>query len=92
MKVYAKTPAEILDYGWNWGRWLGTDTILSSVWIVPAGLTVVSAGNDATTVSFFASGGVLGDARRIVTNRITSVGGRTTERVFAVDIVEYKAA
>ena len=37
-----KDPDEILIFGINWADYLGTDTILTSSWVVPAGVSQVS--------------------------------------------------
>ncbi len=90
-RTHVKTPAEILDYGWDWSAWLAGDTLASSVWTVDAGLTVVSDGNDATTSSVFVGGGVTG-ASYVLTNRVTTAGGRTAERTLHLRIVDQRTA
>lgn len=91
MRVFAKTPDEVLDYGWDWSQWLGGDTIQTSVWVVDAGLTVPAQGNDSTSTTLWAGAGTLG-MRYKCANRIITVGGRTAVRTFHIEIVENKYA
>lgn len=91
MKVFAKTPDEILDYGWDWTSWLGGDTIQASLWVVDTGLTLPAQGNDGVSTALWASAGVLG-TRYKCANRITTVGGRTAARTFYIEIVAERYA
>ena len=87
MTRYSKTPPEILDYGWDWDRWLSGDAIQASTWLVPTGITLVSQTSDATSTTIWLSGGTLGETYTL-TNRITTAAGRTAERVFDLKIIE----
>jgi hypothetical protein len=78
MKWPRKDPSEVLDYQIDWAPVLESDTIATSTWIVPAGFTVGSSTNTATTTTVWLSGGDLGP--HLITNRITTAGGRTFER------------
>ena len=40
VRWYSKEPSEQLEHTINWTRELGDDTIVSSTWIVPPGLTL----------------------------------------------------
>jgi hypothetical protein len=80
----AKDPDAVLDYTIDWTAWLadsGADTIASSSWTVPAGLTQNNATRSAAKTTIWLSGGTLGATYRI-TNRIVTSGGRTAERSF----------
>lgn len=83
MALYVKDPASVLDYVWDWTSWLGDDTILSSTWTVPAGLTKTSQVNTSTTATVWLSGGTAGQSYA-VTNRITTTQGRTDERTMQI--------
>ena len=87
MSSFIKDPDSILDYQFDWELWLNGDEIDTSVWVVPAGLTEDSKANTTTTTTVWLSAGVLGQ-RYEVTNRITTVGGRTEDRLFIVRIRE----
>lgn len=85
-----KDPNAILDYTVNWAAWLtdsGADTISSVSWTVPAGITQASASNTTTAATIWLSGGTASQTYR-VTNRITTVGGRTADRSFDVVVQE----
>jgi len=75
-----KDPDSIIDYGVDWSNWLATgETITSSAWIVPAGLTNDSDSNTSTATAIFLSGGTSGTTYEL-TNRVTTSGGRTEDR------------
>lgn len=92
---FIKDPDSTLDYGWDWFEWLEGDTISTSVWTVPAGLTnvgesgptVITEPEDKVTTSVFISGGVLGEIYTI-TNRITtsSSPARVAEMSHTIEI------
>lgn len=81
--TYVKDPDAILDYQIDWTAWLSDDTIESSEWLVPDGLTLGTGAqapsNTTTTATCWLSGGTVGE-RYQVTNRITTAGGRTDDR------------
>lgn len=87
MKGFVKDPDAVLDYGFDWSQWLGTDTIATSTWIVESPLSIVPASefNDDTTTRLFISGGDL-NASYVITNQITTVGGRTDDRSIEIRI------
>jgi len=85
--VKEKDPDATLDFGFNWEPWLDGDTIATSIWIVPDGITKDS---DLFTVvgitTIWLSGGTLYDVYRLV-NRITTVGGRKNDRTLVIKMV-----
>ena len=83
-----KDPDSVLDYQLDWSSWLGTDTISTSVFTVPTGLTKDSEGNTSTTSTVWLSGGTLNQIYNVVC-RITTTGGRTVDRSFDVLMAEY---
>lgn len=84
---FTKDPASTLDYtvDWDGDDWLGTDTIATSTWTVPSGLTQASSSNTTTTATVWLSGGVA-DQDYDVTNKIVTAGGRTDERTIRVQV------
>lgn len=81
-----KDPQSVMDFLVFWGDWLldnNVDTILSSTWIVPAGVAVVKDGiaGDYTVIWLGASTAGL---RLVLTNRITTVQGRTQDQSFTL--------
>ena len=89
MTTYKKDPDATLDYTIDWTEWLSAidDTISTSTWVAEAGLTVDSDTNTTTAATAFVSGGTAGTTLTL-TNRITTVGGRTDDRSITLKIVE----
>jgi hypothetical protein len=99
--VATKTPAEIDDWQINWAtRGLGTDTIASSHWSVDQASEGVTTdlginsptptiGSPATTTTVWLSGGLAGRSY-LVTNIVTTSGGRSLDESFIVDCVAYR--
>lgn len=85
---FVKDSDSVLDFSVDWGPWLDTDTISSSVWLLPEGaeLAIASQSNTATTATVWLSGGVLDKLYR-VTNRITTAAGRTDDRTLFIRAV-----
>lgn len=85
----SKDPHAVLDYGWDWTPWLAEDgdTLDASEWIVPAGLTVESSSHTTTHTTVWLSGGTAGQSY-VITNRVTTVGGRTDDRSFTLRCME----
>lgn len=73
-----KDPDEVADYEIVWTERLDGDTITSSTWIVPSGLTKDSDSHVGGTTTIWLSGGVDGAVYKLV-NRVVTVGGRTLE-------------
>ena len=85
--TFTKDPDEVLDFTRDWSPFLGTDTIASSAFVVPTGLTKGLETNDTTTATVWLSGGT-NHAVYIVTNRITTAAGRTADRSWLITIGE----
>lgn len=84
---FPKDPDAILDYAVDWATWLGSDTIATSAWVVPSGITEVSDTNTSTVAVIWLSGGTAGSTYNIV-NRITTAGGRTEDRTIVIRVQE----
>jgi hypothetical protein len=83
-----KDPSAILDYQVDWTPWLnGADSITTSTWVVPTGLTLQAESNDAAIATAWISGGTAGQTYRMV-NRIVTTGGRTDERSIHITVDE----
>jgi hypothetical protein len=82
-----KDPLDLRDYTIDWRGLLGLDTITTSLWLVPPGLTGVSAGKTTTSTSVFVSGGVENEDY-LVLNRILTTDGRQFERALLVPVRE----
>lgn len=82
-----KDPNAILDYSIPWLDWLVADTISTSTWVVPTGITKVTDTMTTTTTVIWLSGGTVGTEYAIV-NRIVTAGGRTQDQTIYVIIEE----
>lgn len=89
--TFTKDPDAVLDYACDWSAWLSGDTIASSTWTVPDGLTEgtgdYESTHTATEALVWLSGGTAGRTYA-VTNRITTTEGREDERTIYVRVRE----
>ena len=86
METFLKDPDSTVDFAVNWSNWLDVDTIATSVWLTPDGITKDTDTNSTTLTTIWLSGGVLGKLYTI-TNRITTAAGRTADKSFKVKMV-----
>ena len=82
---FLKDPQAILDFKIDWSGWLGTDTIATSTWTVPTGITQSAATNTTTAAIIWLSGGTLDTSYDLV-NHITTAGGRSDDRTITITI------
>lgn len=82
-----KRSAEVIDHEVDWSDDLGSDTISTSTFTVPAGLTKDSESNTTTTATVWLSGGADGD-RYLITNEVVTAGGRTLRKSFEVLVAD----
>jgi hypothetical protein len=80
-----KDPNELLDYQIDWLPRLVDDTIATSAWTIPAGLTNASETFTNQTTTVWLSGGTIGETYSIL-NRITTAGGRTMDQTVNLTI------
>jgi len=71
-----KDPDAVLDYSIEWSKWLASDQITASAWLVsdPA-LEAAGEANTPTLTTIWLSGGIA-DESYTATNRITTSVGR----------------
>lgn len=86
-----KDPDSEEVFGINWTAYLAEiaddETIASSSWTVPSGLTEESDSFTDTHANVKLSGGVVGATYR-VTNRITTSGGTTDDESLIISVAE----
>ncbi len=87
-QVFEQDPDSTLDYRFIWSAWLAGDEIATSTFLLPDGLTQVSASNTARTATIVVSGGTACSKYR-VTNRITTIAGRTMDQTVVISIKEH---
>lgn len=73
-----KDAGEVLDYQIDWSDELGSDTISTSTWTVPGGITKDRDTKTDTTATIWLSGGTDG-ASYVLVNLVVTAGGRTLE-------------
>lgn len=77
---YLKDPQAVLDYGFDWSRWLeGADFVTESSWTIPDGLTMETEWFDGLTTAVRLSGGTVGVVYT-VTNHIKTDAQREDDR------------
>jgi hypothetical protein len=84
-----KDPQAVLDYSFNWSDWLSEigDTIASSTWTIPDGITSVSQSNTTTRATVILSGGTSG-TQYTIRNHITTAGGKQDDRSMIIMIAD----
>lgn len=86
--TYTKDPDDVLDYTRSWSAFLATgETITTSTWIVPTGITKDSDTNNSTSATIWLSGGTDGTEYEL-TNRIVTSAGRQVDRTFRIIVRE----
>jgi len=88
--VDAKDPQELLDYRVDWSGPLGGDTIVTSSWAVSEGTVTIGtppSTKDTTSATAWVGGGLAGEIA-ILTNTITTAGGRTYEQSIKIRVVQ----
>ena len=86
-KTFVKDPNAKLDYHIDWSDWLGSDTISSSAWAVPDGVTQESDDYSPTTTTVWMSGGTAGESYDLV-NQIETAAGAIDERTITILVRE----
>lgn len=90
LKTYrwpTKDPDSIKDYQSDWTDWLDGDTIATSDFTVPSGLTRQSQSTTTTISTVWLSGGTPGRTYSIV-HRITTAAGRKDDRTIKLSVAE----
>jgi hypothetical protein len=76
-----KDPDEVVDYDIDWSDQMtaDSDTISTSTWTVPTGITKDSSSNTTTRTKVWLSGGTTGETYTLL-NRVVTAGGRTLDQ------------
>lgn len=85
--TFNKDPNAILDYSFNWGKWLVDDTIVTSNWTVPSGITSAGVAVSPSTTTIWLQGGIAGVSYSVY-NQITTARGRTEKRTFKINVID----
>lgn len=84
---YPKDPGAVLDWVFDWTRWLQEgETISSSTFSATAGITITDDDMQATYTTVWLQGG----AQKVysLTNTITTTQGRTDRRTITIKVKE----
>ena len=87
MTTYTKAAPGVLDYSIDYAAWLGVDTIVSSAWEVPTGITKDSDTNTTTTTTIIVSGGTAKRSYELI-NTITTASGLIDRRCITIEVDE----
>lgn len=84
-----KDPDEIVDYDLSWEAQMtaDSDTITSSIWIIPDGITKDADYSTTTRTKVWLSGGTAGEQYTLV-NRVVTEGGRTLDQSVKLKVRE----
>jgi len=83
--TWEKDPTAKLDYSIDWTAFLADDTISTSVWAVPSGITKVSDTHANGITTIWLSGGTV-DTDYDVSNTITTADGRIDKRTILIRV------
>ena len=86
-----KDPEETRLFKMDWSAHIGTDTIASSTWTIPAGLGLVANGivTGNTKTYMTVSGGEAGKSYVVTNTVVTSNTGETWQRSGRLDVRQY---
>lgn len=85
---FKKDPDAVLDYSIDWSSWLATgETISTSTWTVPAGITKDSDSKSNTASVIWLSGGTISEVYVLINHIVTSAS-RTDDRTIYVHMIE----
>lgn len=80
---FVQDPDATLDYPFEWAAFLEGDTIAQSSFLLPDGMTQVSASQDGSLTTVFLSGAQCGRIYRC-TNRVTTGDGRVMDKTIRI--------
>lgn len=85
--IWVHDPQAVLDYTFDWSRWLASGETITTATVTGDGVTIDSTDTTTTTVAAWVSGGTLGEIETVKC-AITTSGGRTDERTIRLSIRE----
>lgn len=87
--LFVKDPNAVLDFKVDWTSWLQAgETISTSTFVVPSGITKNSESNTTTSATVWLSGGTGGGTVYKLVNRITTNQARTEDRTLEIRVEE----
>lgn len=84
--AFVKDPNSTIDFAVDWAEWLNTgDNVSVSSWEVPSGISLSSSSVTNNVTRAFLTGGTAG-IDYLITNRVTTQGGRIEDRSILVQV------
>jgi hypothetical protein len=80
-----KHPSAKLDYKIDWETWLDGDTLVTSEWDVPEGVSMEGESNDTLTTTVWISGGI-DTLNYSLINRVTTTLGRLENKELIIKV------
>lgn len=74
LESYVKDPNAVLDYALDWAPYLGTDTILTSIWTVDGDVTITQEGLVSPFTQVWVGGGTAGTLADLTNHVVTQQG------------------
>jgi hypothetical protein len=84
-RLYVKDPDAVLDYQFDWSRWLQPAETISAHTATVTGATRDSSAHSDTSVTVWVSGGTAGTTATVAC-RITTSANRVDERTVALQV------
>ena len=89
-QTYAKDPAAVLDFTFDWSDWLATGETISTFTVTPDTGITLGTGDKAPSqangiITYWLTGGTDGTAYKVVCQIVTSAG-RTDERYVWISV------
>ena len=81
---FNKDPDSIENFTVDWTQALDGDTIATSSWIVPSGVTQVAASNTTVLATIKLSGGTLGNTYAVINRITTTTSGETLDETLYI--------
>ena len=85
MADYTKSAAEITDFTLDWSQVVGADSIITSAWTVPSGITGSNQSSTATTASIRIAAGTASLFYPFV-NTITRISGQVDQESLVITV------
>jgi len=84
-QAFEKDPQAVLDYSIDWTDWLVSDTISTSTWTVPSGITKVSDSKTTVKTTIWLSGGTADTDYELI-NHIVTANSREDDRTITIRV------
>lgn len=88
IQTFDKDPLAVLDYAYDWGKWLQPGEFLASVvWTVAVGLAQAGTTFSGSIAQIFLTGGTSGVTYAVYAT-VTTTAGRTDKRTIQINVLD----